>query len=186
MKKIRFDDCICKTQLVDHKRIKDSLLNLIKTDPHLESINRVDEYLSDKISKCDMDLCRDLNRSWVKKLIPNLGISLQKMLSSLGYTGYSVMDIWYHQYAEGDTYGWHIHGLQYAGIYYLEFPKGCGRTEMCSPYSLKSRKIDAEEGDVIIFPAHLIHRALPNGKERKTAISFNLDIDGLVDITRIR
>ena len=133
-----------------------------------------------------MDLCRDLNRSWVKKLIPNLGISLQKMLSSLGYTGYSVMDIWYHQYAEGDTYGWHIHGLQYAGIYYLEFPKGCGRTEMCSPYSLKPQKIDAEEGDVIIFPAHLMHRALPNGKERKTAISFNLDIDGLVDITRIR
>ena len=57
---------------------------------------------------------------------------------------------------------------------------------MCSPYNLKSRKIDAEEGDVIIFPAHLIHRALPNGKERKTAISFNLDIKGFVDITRIR
>ena len=186
MKKIRFDDCICKTQMVDHKRIKDSLLNLIKTDPHLESINKIDEYFSERVSKCDMDVCTDLNRSCVKELIPNLKISIEQLLFSLGYTEYSVIDIWYHQYGEGDTYGWHYHGCHYAGIYYLEFPKGCGRTEMCSPYSLKSRKIDAEEGDVIIFPAHLIHRALPNGKERKTAISFNLDLKGFVDITRIR
>ena len=175
MKKIRFDDCVCKTQLIDHNRIKDSLLNYIKNDSHIESINR-DGYFSDRVSKSDMDVCNDLNRFWVNKLIPNLNISLEEMLSSMGYTGYALMDIWYHQYSEGDTYGWHHHGHQYSGIYYLEFSKGCGRTEMCSPYKLKHQKIEVQEVDVVIFPAHLIHRALPNGKERKTAISFNLNL----------
>ena len=123
-----------------------------------------------------MDLCRDLNRSWVKKLIPNLNISLQEMFSSMGYTGYSLIDMWYHQYSEGDTYGWHYHGLQYAGIYYLEFPKGSAKTEIRSPYSLRDKKVDTSEGDIIIFPAHWIHRAPPNTSVRKTIISFNFDL----------
>ena len=186
MKKIRFDDCICKIQLIDHDRIKDSLLDYIKNDSHIESINR-DGYYSDRVSKSDMDVCNDLNRFWVNKLIPNLNISLEEMLSSMGYTGYSLIDIWYHQYSEGDTYGWHHHGLQYSGIYYLEFSKECGRTSMCSPYNLKSRNIDAKEGDVIIFPSHFIHRALPNKRERKTVISFNLNLDSSnLDWKRIR
>ena len=175
MKKIRFDDCICKIQLIDHDIIKDSLLNCIKNDSHIESIDR-DGYFDDKVSKCDFNLCRDFNRSWVKKLIPNLNISLKEMFSSMAYTGYSLMDLWYHQYKEGDTYGWHHHGTQYAGIYYLEFSKKCGRTQMCSPYSFKKQKIEVQEGDVVIFPSHLIHRALPNGKERKTVISFNVNL----------
>ena len=47
---------------------------------------------------------------------------------------------------------------------------------MCSPYSFKKQKIEVQEGDVVIFPSHLIHRALPNGKERKTVISFNVNL----------
>ena len=186
MKKIRFDDCVCKTQLIDHDRIRDKLLNSITNDSHVENIDR-GGYYGDKVSKCDMAKIRDLNRPWVKKLVPHLTISLNEMFSSLGYTGYSLVDIWYHQYNEGDMYGWHIHGLQYSGIYYLEFSKECGRTSMCSPYNLKSRNIDAKEGDVIIFPSHFIHRALPNKRERKTVISFNFNLDSSnLDWKRIR
>jgi hypothetical protein len=34
-------------------------------------------------------------------------------------------------------------------------------------------KIHAIEGDIITFPAWMKHRSRPNGKERKTVISFN-------------
>ena len=37
-------------------------------------------------------------------------------------------------------------------------------------------QIDVKEGDMIIFPAHWIHRGTTNGKNRKTIISFNFDI----------
>ena len=50
--------------------------------------------------------------------------------------------MWYQQYLEGDTHGWHIHGNHFTGVYYLEFPDGCSQTEVVSPYSFKVKKID--------------------------------------------
>ena len=87
-----------------------------------------------------------------------------------------IKSAWYQQYLEGDTHGWHIHGHHYTGVYYLEFSEECSKTEICSPFSLETKQIDAIEGDFIIFPAHYIHRGLPNKKSRKTIISFNFDI----------
>ena len=176
MKKFRYDDCICRTKLVDHSLIKDRILNEIKLSTHYENIDH-GEYYSDKVSRADMDLCGDPNRSWVKVLLPNLSISINEMLSNMAYNGFKIKDMWYHQYVKGDCYGWHIHDKMYAGIYYLEFGKSSGRTQICSPFSLKSTKINAQEGDVVIFPAHLMHRALPNSDERKTVVSFNFNLN---------
>ena len=47
--------------------------------------------------------------------------------------------MWYQQYLNGDTHGWHIHGQHFTGVYYLEFPDGCSKTEVCSPFNLKSK-----------------------------------------------
>ena len=176
MKKLRYDDCICRTKLVDHSLIKNRILNEIKLSTHYENIDNLSEYSSYKVSRADMDLCGDLNRSWVKMLIPNLSLSINEMLSNMAYNGFEINEMWYHQYVKGDTYGWHIHEDQYAGIYYLEFGKSSGKTQMCSPYSFKSMNINAKEGDVVIFPAHLMHRALPNSDERKTVVSFNFNL----------
>ena len=92
------------------------------------------------------------------------------------YYKISIKHMWYQQYLEGDTHGWHIHGQHYTGVYYLEFPEGCSKTEICSPFDLNTREIDAIEGDFIVFPAHCIHRGLPNKKIRKTIVSFNFDV----------
>ena len=108
--------------------------------------------------------------------MPNLYVSLNEMLSSMVYNGAEILCLWYHQYLNGDTYGCLIHNDQFAGIYYLEFGMSSGKTEMCSPYSLKTMKINAQEGDVVIFPTHILHRALPNSDERKTVVSFNFNL----------
>ena len=92
-------------------------------------------------------------------------------------TGMSLVKIWYQQYLEGNTHEWHIHGNHFTGVYYLEYSKGNGKTEICSPYSMRTVKLTPKEGDIIIFPAHWIHRALPNNKKRKTIISFNFDLE---------
>ena len=176
MRKIRYDDCICQIKLIDHSIIKDRILNEIKLSTYYESIGSQSSYETVRVSRADMDLCGDLNRSWVKILMPNLSISINEMLSNMAYNGFEVNNMWYHQYAKEDTYGWHIHGDQFAGIYYVEFGKSSGKTEMCSPYSFKTMKINITEGDVIIFPAHLMHRALPNSDERKTVVSFNFNL----------
>ena len=89
----------------------------------------------------------------------------------------SLKNVWYQQYLEGDTHGWHIHDDHFTGVYYLEFPDGCSQTEIISPYNLKAVKIDVSEGDFVVFPAHFIHRGLPNGIKRKTIISYNFSAD---------
>ena len=178
MKKIRLDDCICKTPIVDHSRIKDKILSEI--DNTFGGVgDQQDSYGKDsRISKLDWDNAVDWSRPWFKIFYPHWVISVKEMLSNMAYSGrYALDKMWYQQYEKGSNHSWHIHSNHFTGVYYLEFPKGSAKTEICSPYSLTVKKIDALEGDIIIFPSHWIHRAPSNNSVRKTIVSFNFDTE---------
>ena len=110
-------------------------------------------FYTDSISKLDWDLSANPHRPWVKIFLPVFLENLQEIIISLGYLKLNIKNVWYQQYLEGDTHGWHIHGEHFTGVYYLEFPEGCSKTEIVSPYDLKVTKIDVVEGDFVIFPA---------------------------------
>ena len=163
--------------MVDHHKIKDRILSEI-SKTFFESVKENNSYYGDSISRLDWSSADDWDRKWVNILIPNFHLSIQDFLRECGYREIELREMWYQQYQEGDTHGWHIHGQHFTGVYYLEFPEGCSKTEICSPYDLKSRTIDVVEGDFIVFPAHYIHRGLPNTKKRKTIVSYNFDAIG--------
>ena len=175
MQKIELSDCICQSRIKNHLEIKDKILSEIDkcTDDTLQSDN---SYYTDSISKLDWDKSSDRERPWVKIFLAEFGEDIKEIISSMCYNRINLRSVWYQQYLEGDTHGWHIHGEQFTGVYYLEFPKGCSKTEICSPFDLKRHQFDADEGDFIVFPAHFIHRGLPNNKIRKTIVSFNFNI----------
>ena len=177
MKKIRIDDCICHSKIKGHLEIRDSILSEIDktSDSDLE---QKDSFYTDSISKLDWDISDKLDRPWVKIFLPVFIKNLKEVIDNLGYAKVVIQNIWYQQYLEGDTHGWHIHDDHFTGVYYLEFPEGCSQTEIISPYDFKAVKIDASEGDFVVFPAHYIHRGLPNGNKRKTIISYNFSADG--------
>ena len=177
MKKIRIDDCICHSKIKEHLEIRDSILSEIDktSDSDLE---QKDSFYTDSISKLDWDISDKLDRPWVKIFLPVFIKNLKQVIDNLGYAKVVIQNIWYQQYLEGDTHGWHIHDDHFTGVYYLEFPEGCSQTEIISPYDFKAVKIDASEGDFVVFPAHYIHRGLPNGNKRKTIISYNFSADG--------
>tara|TARA_B100000524_G_scaffold308070_1_gene183778 strand:+ start:26 stop:655 length:630 start_codon:yes stop_codon:yes gene_type:complete len=177
MKKIQIDDCICHSKIKEHLEIRDSILSEIEksSDGNLE---QKDSFYTDSISKLDWDISDKLDRPWVKIFLPVFIKNLEEVITSIGYAKVAIKNIWYQQYLEGDTHGWHIHDDHFTGVYYLEFPEGCSQTEIISPYSFKAVKIDASEGDFVVFPAHYIHRGLPNGSKRKTIISYNFSADG--------
>ena len=177
MKKIRVDDCICKAQMSDHHVLKNMILKSIDHNNHLEEIRSKEGFDNIKVTRADYSAMESMDRPWVQKFLPNFKITMRTMLSSLGYTGYLPTALWYHQYSEGDKYGWHIHDNQYGGIYYLEMGRSSARTEFLYPFNRKKVKINVKEGDMIIFPGHLMHRGLLNGKDRKTVISFNFNLD---------
>ena len=177
MKKIRIDDCICHSKIKEHLEIRDSILSEIdkSSDGNLEQL---DSFYTDSISKLDWNISADPNRPWLKIFLPVFLENLQEVIASIGYAKAVIKNVWYQQYLEGDTHGWHIHDDHFTGVYYLEFPEGCSQTEIISPYDFKAVKINATEGDFIIFPSHYIHRGLPNTKKRKTIISYNFSAIG--------
>ncbi len=186
--KIKFDACVYKTQLIDHDKIKNRLLNFIDETPYqgLTENKQIPGQIGNKsslnwdchISRCDWDYGNNWNRPWFKLFRPNFDLSVKKLLSESHYD--APLDLhytWFQQYKSKDSHGWHIHGCQFTGVYYLEFPRGSSRTEIVSPFSNKKKKINVKEGDIIVFPSTWIHRAPHNKDKRKTIISFNFNID---------
>ena len=189
VKKIQIDDCICQSKIKNHSVIRDKILfEIDKCDD--DSLSDVDSDYTNRISKLDWNKSLDPSRPWVKIFLPEFYEDLKEVLGSLGYAKSVIHNLWYQQYLEGDTHGWHIHGNHFTGVYYLEFPDGCSQTEVVSPYSFKVKKINVVEGDFVVFPAHYIHRGLPNSKKRKTIISYNFILDGIpgqsLDIDKIK
>ena len=176
MKKIQIDDCICHSKIKQHLDIRDYILSEISKTSDGD-LKQKDSFYTDSISKLDWNKSADIERPWLKIFLSVFLENLQEAITSIGYDKAVIKNVWYQQYLEGDTHGWHIHGEHYTGVYYLEFPEGCSQTEIVSPYDFKVEKINVVEGDFVVFPAHCIHRGLPNTKKRKTIISYNFSID---------
>jgi hypothetical protein len=94
--------------------------------------------------------------------------------------------IWFQQYVNGNTHGWHTHGNNFTGVYYLELPNDAPKTQLVNPFSqTEIFEPDVKEGKIIIFPSYVIHRAplVSNQNLRKTIISFNVDFENINENT---
>jgi len=133
----------------------------------------------DNISKVDWENHSDFDRPWVKQLLPSLSNKLAEMAYFIGYGGIEMKAVWYQQYLKNSIHGWHVHSENYTGVYYLEFPKGSPKTELIDQYNINRKiTINAKEGDVVIFPSFIIHRAPKVINDvKKTIISFNLQFN---------
>jgi hypothetical protein len=165
-------------QLPDHDKIKQKTLDLLDDAVYFK-LQTNDDYYSDSITKLDWDDARDFERPWVKFFKPHIQNYLDKLSFALGYQSAIIDEIWFQQYTKLDSHGWHTHGSNFTGVYYLEFDEQSPKTEIIEP-SNQSRKIvpDIKEGSVLIFPSYTIHRAPQIHNDiRKTIISFNYVVD---------
>jgi hypothetical protein len=179
MRKIKVDSCVGISKINNHLEVKDKILSLIDSSEdsgcyQVGSSTKTDGYV---ISKYDYPQGDTFERQWVKEIKPYLLPVLSDMINDLGYQGVDVKQIWYQQYLKGSAHSWHVHGGNFTGVYYLEYPEGSPPTEIISPYDSGVVKMDmVSEGDVIIFPACWIHRGPINEGCRKTIVSYNLNI----------
>ena len=60
----------------------------------------------------------------------------------------------------------------------------CAKTELIDPFKQNKKIIiDADEGDIVIFPSYVIHRASEQkSDETKIVISFNLEFLDVVPV----
>jgi len=174
---IPFNFPILKNKLKQNNKIKKELLHLIDSQESGE-LKQNDNYFTDSISKVDWDRRHDTERKWVKLVGPHLQKHFSEEIKKIGLSKAQIFDLWFQQYGKGDTHGWHVHGHNFTGVYYLEFDKESPRTQIVEPLSLRIIDVDVKQGDVIIFPSIFIHRAPPSKtSKRKTIISFNFNAD---------
>jgi hypothetical protein len=92
-----------------------------------------------------------------------------------------VVEIWYNHYTPGQTQEVHSHTsrMDISGIYLLKLDEVNKTVFYSYPttntklYCAAKQLVEAEEGDVILFPSHLSHYVLPCEKER-ISVAFNI------------
>lgn len=165
-------------ELQEHNDIKDILLKEFDS-MEKESLVAKNAYYDDNITKLSWKTAEDFEEPWKKILMESLGSKLQSITESLGYQHYDLYQLWFQQYFENDIHGWHIHGHNMTGVYYLELPENAPKTEIVAPFNQTEIIVpEIKEGSILLFPSFTIHRA-PKIKSdlRKTIVSFNMSFD---------
>jgi hypothetical protein len=156
--------------MVEHKSIKETLLNIIDAEPF--------DGTNPTIKKVDWHSSTEFDRPWINLIKPILENYMKIMGEALGYENPTITDLWFQQYHDKNHHPWHIHGQQMVGVYYLELPDDAPRTELVSPFLQKDRLFaEVKEGDVLVFPSEVVHRAPVVNNMRKTILSWNFHFE---------
>lgn len=159
-----------------HRAVKNGLLKRISESAGDKIVAKT---AHTNITKSDWNLSDDfVNREWVTYILPDLKSHFIKCFKKVGYYDYIIKKLWYQQYKKDSEHGWHIHGENFTGVYYVNLPDNRYKTEFLEP--LNNEKINSfnvNEGDLIIFPSYIIHRAPKILDDfEKTIISFNIEV----------
>lgn len=93
-----------------------------------------------------------------------------------------VSHIWYNRYKRGDYQEVHRHleyGVSLSGIYFLELQEEnktvffSHTASGASLFPAEKRLVEAKEGDIVLFPSHLLHYVLPC-EQTRTTVAFNI------------
>jgi len=163
--------------LKEHKEIKDTILRLINEQELYENLIEKEDGVD--ITRCDWSTSRwDRGRAWAQELMVYLGPHLNTTIQEMGYVECQVHELWFQQYANNSTHGWHVHGQNWTNVYYLDMPEETPKTQFINPYTKEITEFDVKEGDVLTFPSYVIHRAPINKSDKlKTIISWNMDTE---------
>jgi hypothetical protein len=172
IKKYQLDCAYIISKFEHHLELKDILLEQINTSEYENPQHPVAEV---NITKADWHISSNFNREWVKTIYPLLSEKMLEMYKELGYDGLTIHELWFQQYQKNSQHGWHTHSANFTNVYYLELPDSAPKTQIVNPYNQTDIiEIEVEEGDILVFPSFVIHRAPINtSTNRKTIISYN-------------
>lgn len=160
---------IRKYRVKEHSDIKDQLLLMI------HSVHRTYGANWANMTSCDLGLYESVSgyvpiyRELVMDIIQPY---LLDYVKTFDRSEVNCPMVWYSQYhRDGSSFKWHTHkGMNASAIYYVQLEDSQDATEF---YGTKLDPI--EEGDLVVFPAMLPHRAPPSNR-KKTVIGIGMDI----------
>ena len=165
------------TDIKEHQQNKQKLLDLIDEMP--ESF--MEDGIGNKISKTDWNLSREHKREYVGYFYNMISPYMSEMAELLKCKKWDIVNGWFQIYENAnDVHLWHVHNnVNYTNVYYLHLPDNSIKTEI---YDVTNDNIiddlKVKEGQILTFPASIIHRAPINKtNDKKIIISFNTNFD---------
>lgn len=173
MKINKLNSFYIKTNIEEHLSIKNKLLSMIDKG-NFSSF--------DNIYKTDWHFDKNTKREYLDLFYTIVTPYMNKMCSKLNAERWRIHNGWFQQYKKNNFHGWHRHAeAHFANVYFLELPNKDMTTKIKEPFTNKILRINAEEGDLLTFPAYALHtskKILTNST--KTIISFNSSFDGYI------
>lgn len=171
----RLDSVYSVADFDDHSYIKNQLLHLINRSNAGSAVNDTDKV---NITRVDWIDGTNMDREWVRCFLPYILPHQAKVFKSMGFSKFLIKEIWFQQYEQYASHGWHTHGSHFTNVYYLELPESAPKTVLINPFTREEFIPDVKEGQTLVFPAYVIHKSPDDFfPERKTIISWNSDID---------
>ena len=171
------------TDIKEHQENKLKIIRAIDAMPQA-SINDGVELTS----KTDWNIPQNYQREYLDIFYDMIKPYLQEMTDRLRCKECRVSNTWYQVYNKGDKHDWHTHPeANYTNVYYLSLPNKSIKTQLYDVVGESIvENIEVEEGQILTFPASVIHRSpvneidesnkwwpLDNKTEKKIIISFN-------------
>ena len=152
------------SKVKNHKKHKKIILDLIDKMPQSQSQQN---------SKTDWLIDKDHPREYLHYFYENvIDPIMDQQKKHFKADQWHIDNSWFQQYHDGTYHKFHNHEkANWANVYFIELPSSKDVTQIKVGEKLFEYK--AKEGDVITFPAHLLHSAPVINKKRKTVISFN-------------
>tara|TARA_Y100000287_G_C14031419_1_gene261808 strand:+ start:77 stop:613 length:537 start_codon:yes stop_codon:yes gene_type:complete len=159
-------------KIKEHSYNKDILLRLISDMPESSYVTN-----RENVGKTDWNLPKDTERKYLELFYDIVTPYMNIMKDELYCDSWQINNGWFQQYTGDDEHKWHNHpGTNYSNVYFLEMPEKQMQTQFYNMIDKSIVTFDLEEGDLLTFPAHLLHRSNKINKDkRKTIISFNSD-----------
>tara|TARA_Y100001951_G_C11271167_1_gene258859 strand:+ start:828 stop:1355 length:528 start_codon:yes stop_codon:yes gene_type:complete len=133
----------------------------------------------------DFDTTRfgESNKGLTKNLLDIFSEEFNVFGNECGFHKLDITDSWVVKYKQHDHQIIHHHGsTMYSGIIYVDLFKSQESTTFVAPWpnetngQTKLTKLECKEGDMIIFPGHLMHFVKPNlVKKHRIVISFDIN-----------
>lgn len=162
-----------KIHIDNYLNFKDNLTYNLELDKYHE-INS--EY--ERINKTDWDISQDnvYDKKWSQIFFQHTFNQIKYLYNSIGYDNFYIDTIWFQEYSRGGFHNWHDHkGSDFSNIFFLHFNKLNPGTEFM--IDDKIIQADVSEGDLIIFPGDIKHRApINNSDDKRLVIVFNTKV----------
>jgi hypothetical protein len=175
IKKYKLDSVYTIADFEQHENIKERLLSLIDESMAGPIVDKNDNL---NITKVDWNDSANMSRRWVSYLLKYLNPHIAQIFKEMGFNEFKINEIWFQQYIENASHGWHTHGSHFTNVYYLELDDSAPKTVLINPFTREEFTPEVKEGQTIVFPSYVIHKSPDDFfKKRKTIISWNSDIN---------